>query len=291
MKKLIITLCSFGLLLGVAQAQPMGPNDPGFSGPPADMPAGPPEGRPQLPPDFEMPEEVVALHEEVRMLRDAIRDSREAALAALGDDATVEERIVAMTLWREDNAASIEEMRALSQELWELIRENRPDGRWAEIPEVILALREELKDSRIALAESRRDAILALGENPTDEAVREAIDAWREANVDALADAQALAMELRDWFRENRPERPVRPNTPGMAQRRAEFRDNVAAMRQNRRELAGQMANPELTPEQRQELIQAFREDQRELLQERKALKRQERIDQGGVGGDRRPGG
>jgi len=274
MRKLIITLCSLCLMLGTAQAQQAGPGP----GPIGDR-------------VFEMPEEVVVLHNEVQALRETLKESRDALIAELGNEATAAEKIAALALWREENSVTIDELRTLSQELWALIRENRPDGRWAEIPEVVLTMREELKDARLALAESRREAILALGEDPTDEAVREAIAAWREANADALADVQSLAMELRDWFRDNRPQRPVRPHSPAMVQRRAEFRDNVAEMRQNRRELAQKMGDPELTPEARREIMQQFREEQRALLQERKALKRQERIDQGGGSGDRRPGG
>lgn len=295
MKHLIITLCSLGLMVGLAQAQPAGPGGPpeggGFQGPPADVPPPPPD---IMPPDVagEIPEEIRSLHEEVKALRDSLRESRNALLESLGEDATREEKLAALTAWHEENAATIEEMQLLSQELRDLIRENRPgDPPFGEVPEEIQVLRDELHEKRQSLAESRRDAILALGEDPTDEAVRDAIEAWREANADAIAEVRDLAVELRDWFRENRPGRPGPAITPGMAQRRADFRANVREMRQNRRDFGKQMANPDLSEEERQEIIATFREEQRQLIEERKELKRKERADQGGAGGDRRPGG
>jgi hypothetical protein len=62
-------------------------------------------------------------------------------------------------------------------------------------------------------------------------------------------------------------------------------------MRQNRMQLRNQLQNPDLTDPERQQIMATFREQQRELMQERKSLKRQQRISQGGEGGDRRPGG
>jgi DNA repair exonuclease SbcCD ATPase subunit len=294
MKKLIITLCSLGLIVGMAQAQQNGPAGPGSGGgsgnPSVDVPPSPPD---ITPPEFgaDIPEEIVLLHGEVKALRDALRDSRQAALQSLGEDATREERMEALQNWRAENSTEIEDVRELSEELRELIRENRPDGPWVDVPEEIVALREELQTQRQALAESRQSEIAALGENPTDEEVRAAIEAWRLANADAIAEAQGLAEQLREWFRENRPDRPGAAFTPGMALRRAAFRENVREMRQNRMQLRNQLQNPDLSDPERQQIMATFREQQRELMQERKSLKRQQRISQGGVGGDRRPGG
>jgi hypothetical protein len=277
MKKLIITLFSVGLALNLAQAQPNGPG-------------GPPD---IVPPELgnEIPEEIVLLHGEVKAMRDSLRESRRAALQDLGEEATREERMAALDDWRAENSEEIEEVRSLSGELRDLIRENRPDGPWMDVPEEILALREELKVQRQALAESRREVMAGLGEDPTDEEVREALEGWREANADAIEEAKGLSDELREWFRANRPDRPGAAITPRMALRRAAFRENVREMRQNRIALRNELQNPDLTEEERQEIMATFREQQRELMRERKALKRKQRINQGGVGGDRRPGG
>jgi len=279
MKRFIITLCSLGLIAGATFAQP---------GPPEGFPGGmDPEFEA---PDFlnEVPEEILELRAEVKAMRDALRDSRRTALEALGEDATIAEKREAMEAWHEANAGALAEVHALSQELRDLIHEYRPDDPIFEVPDEIKEKRNALQEQRAALAESRRAAIDALGEDPTDEEIRETVEAWREANADAIADARALADELRDWFRENRPPRPL---PPVIAQRRAEFRDNMQDIRDNRRQLRQRLQNPDLTEEEREQIIAEFREQQREFVQERKALRRQQRIDQGGVGGDRRPGG
>lgn len=289
MKKLLITLCSFGLVLGLAQGQMgdgFGDGSGGMEGPMHNMP-------PPLPEDLdpEVYEAITTLHTEIVAMRQALAESRAAALAELDDDATREERIAALTLWREENASTIEDLHTLTEELRSIIAENRPDRPFVEIPEEILALRTELRERRVALAQSRREAILTLGEDPTDEEIRAAIEAWRTENADEIAAVRALSQEIRDWFRENRPHRQGAFDTPRMEQRRGEFRENVRAMHASRQELRNQLGNPDLTEEERHHLIQNFREQQRELMRERQMLKRQERIDQGGVGGDRRPGG
>jgi hypothetical protein len=294
MKKLIITLCSLGLIVGMTQAQQTGPGGPGSGSgpgnPPVDVPLTPPD---ITPPEIgaDVPEEIVLLHGEVKALRDSLRDSRNAALQGLGDEATSQERMHIMNQWREEHREQIGDVRELSQELRELIRESRPDGPWVDVPEEIVALREELQTQRQELADSRQTAIAALGADPTDEAVRAAIEGWRGANEDAIAEAQGLAEELRQWFRDNRPERPGAAFTPGMALRREAFRNNIREMQQNRMQLRNQLQKPDLSDTDRQQIMANFREQQRELMQERKSLKRQQRISQGGVGGDRRPGG
>jgi hypothetical protein len=146
-------------------------------------------------------------------------------------------------------------------------------------------------DLRRSLADSRRAAILALGEDPTDEEVQAAIEAWRTANADVLTEVEDLSKELRDWFRANRPGRAAPSRSQGMADRAANFRENAKALRQNRQAMRNELGNPDLTPEQRRAMIQEFREEQRQILSEQKELRRQERLNQGVGGGDRRPEG
>ena len=290
MKKLLIILCSLGLALGLAHGQHSGPAD-GFGDGSGNM-EGPIHEFPPLPDvDPEVLEEIIALREQVTAIRDELRESRETVLADLGPDATREDRVAALTLWKEENALTFEEMRTLTEELRQLIQENRPVGPVIEIPDEIIALRGEVRDRRMVLAQSRRQAILALGENPTDEAIREAIEAWREQNAAEIQAVQALALQVRNWFRENPPNRPGAFETPRMTQRRAEFRESIRTLHQNRQQLRAQMQDPNLTDEERHQMIQAFREQQRDLMRDRRMLKRQERLDQGGFGGDRRPAG
>lgn len=295
MKKILLPLTALALIVGGAHAQPTPPEDAPTTPPPDFTPPPPPENmppEPPMPPEVEIPEEILDLHAEVKMLRDELRESREAVLEALGDDATRDEIANALSAWRDDNMTTIEEMRALTEELRDAIRENRPGpgpGGF-EIPDEVVELRGELQEQRKALAESRRAVVEALGEDATDEEIRAAIEQWREDNADAIAETRALAEEIRTWFRENRPERPGGGPPAHVLQRRAAFKDNARDIRQNRRRMATALRNAE-NEQQRKEIVQQFREEQRQLIRERKELKRQERQDQVGAGGDRRPGG
>mgnify|MGYP006301386907 CR=1 FL=1 len=290
MKKLIITLSSLGFLLLSAQGQMGGPGS-GPMDPSTDPQMGP--GGPNMPDNVAagLPEEIQALRDELQILRESLMAERQAVIDALGEDASREEIIAAVVQWENANSDVLAEMRAQAEALREEVMANRPGFDRNPIPEDIIAQREDLNEQRRALAESRRDAILALGEDPTDEEVQDAIDQWRADNAEAIADVEVLAAELRDWFRSNRPGRVNAPDSPRMSQRAAAFRENAQAIRQNRQQLRNQLQNPDLTPEARRELMQQFRQEQRTILQERQELKRQERIDQAGAGGDRRPGG
>jgi hypothetical protein len=290
MKKLIITLSSLGLLLLSAQGQVGGPGS-GPMDPPTDPRMGPggPNNSGNVAPG--LPEEIQAQRDDLQALRESLMAERQAVIDALGEDASREQIIAAVVQWENENSDVLAEMRAQADALREEVIANRPGFDRNPIPEDIIAQREDLNDQRRALADSRRDAILALGEDPTDEEVQAAIDQWRADNADVIADVEALAADLRDWFRSNRPGRVNAPDTPRMSQRAAAFRENAQAIRQNRQQLRNQLQDPDLTPEARRELMQQFRQEQRTILRERQELKRQERIGQAGAGGDRRPGG
>lgn len=157
------------------------------------------------------------------------------------------------------------------------------------VPEDILALHEAMLAEREALRASRETAIEGL----TDEAeIRAALEDWRAENQEAIDDIRANAQQVRDWFRANRPERPGAGQTDGMRQRRLQFRANVAEMQLERHQLRLQLQDPDLTEEEREALIQAFRDENRETMQRLRARKRQQRLE-GDGGGDRRgnPGG
>lgn len=282
MKKTWITLMTLGLSLGIAEAQ-MGPGGPPPGGPPS-----PPE---VVPPNADIPPEILDLQAELRALREELRVSRREALDGLGEGATREQKMVAVADWHAENEGRIMEMQEVSEELRDLIEVHHPDLPWEPVPDEVVGMREDLKELRRSLAESRREALTALGEDPTDEEVRAAIETWRTDNAGGLEEASFLAEELRQWFRENRPDRRPPSMAPGLAQRRQAFRENARQLRQEHRELRELLQDPSLTEEERRMIIEDFRAEQRELVQERRTLKRQERIDQGGVGGDRRPGG
>ena len=136
-----------------------------------------------------------------------------------------------------------------------------------------------------------RDAEIAkLGEGATPEEIHEALTGWREANADRIASVKANAQLVRDYFRAQRPDREGLGQTDGMKRRRAEFRDDVAEMRKEQKQLRLQLQDPDLTDEEREALIQAFRDENRETMQKLKARKRYQRLEGDGGGGDRRTG-
>jgi murein L,D-transpeptidase YcbB/YkuD len=230
--------------------------------------------------DGEVPQEILDIRAELHALKSALHADREALLATL-EGATEEEKIAALSAWREEHEAEFAAIHELAGELRALVEQYRPDMH-IEIPPEIQAKRDELRAMRQALAESRREAIAAL-EDPTDEEIRAAIEAWKAENADAIAAAQDLAREIRQWFRENRPHRPPPEVTQEMHQRRLRFKENIGEVRDLRAQMEG------LDPESDE--YAALREELRTLLQERKRLMRNKRADEGGVGGDRRPGG
>lgn len=303
MRSKIITFCS---LLSVFSISAHG-QIPGNPGAPADLdPAIPPVEEPVNPVDPPNPEsydpgfgersvpvEIVSLRDEIRTLRESLQESRQAALQGLGEDYTSEELLAVLDQWKLDNTSVLEEMKALSEELRYQIESINPVGppAWAGMPEELLVVRTSLREQRLALAESRREVVQDLGENPTPEAVKEAVEKWRADHAEEIAEVQDLGAQLGDWFRENRPERPETPFTPEIAQQRTAMRENSAALREKGQAFAASMANNALTEDDRRELVEAFRAEQRGMMEERKNLARQERANQAAEAGERRPGG
>lgn len=160
------------------------------------------------------------------------------------------------------------------------------------IPEEVLTLRDDLQQMHQNLDQSRREAILALGDNPSDEAVRTALETWRSENAADLEDLEGMAESYRNALRESRPDRPEGPPSESVANRRQAARANIASMRSERAALGDQLGNPDLSPGEREALVQEFRDSQRALAAERSNLERQSRADEAGAGpGERRPGG
>jgi len=291
MKHKLIALLSIGALTmgSLTMAQNMGPGPgPGPSEPP---PGGPPE---MMPPDIELPEEVAVVREELLALRQELAASRQAVVDALADDATREDRRAALDAWRnsEDTAALMEDIHALNQELRAALDELGIGGGWGpvEVPEEIQESRDAMRELAQALGESRRAVIDALGEDATIEERRAALDTWRLEHEAELAELAVLREEVGGWMKDNRPDRGRRPGRGGEMNRRVqEFREGAVLMRAARERLRTQLASAE-TEEERREIISQFRARFRDLMQDRKELKRLSRLEGQGAGGDRRPG-
>jgi len=118
------------------------------------------EYRPERPDAPGMNPEVIALRENLETLRTTLQESRDAALAVLGEDATEEEIETAIAEWREANADQIAAVESARDELKTWFKENRPDrpgrGISAKMKERQAAFRAQamqLKEARQALRE------------------------------------------------------------------------------------------------------------------------------------------
>lgn len=159
-----------------------------------------------------------------------------------------------------------------------------------DVPDDVLQAFNDGKTEREALRVDRDAAIAALGEDPTDDAMRAALEQWRSENEDRIAEIRANAETVREYFRAQREERQQSGESDGMKRRRMQFREDVQVMREAQEQLRLQLQNEELSEEDREALVNAFREENRETMRKLKAIKRQQRLEQGDGGGDRRQG-
>ncbi len=144
-----------------------------------------------------------------------------------------------------------------------------------ELPEELRGKIDVYQAEKAALRTELRETLAVLVE-PTREEVRETVQTFREANADRIADQRALAAEIRVDLKEIRGDRPIpphrRPLPPELVVRRDEFIAERQALRQERHDFFESIKD--LTDEEREAAIQAFREDHRQRLQEQKELRR-----------------
>ncbi len=154
-----------------------------------------------------------------------------------------------------------------------------PEVQRPDLPELPDDLREKIdsyRDEKTALREELRDSLGAL-EDPDREQIRETVAAFREENTDRIASQRELAAEIREDLQEVRGDRPLpprhRPLPPELQDRRDDFRAARQALRQDRHEFLESIKD--LTGEEREAAIQAFRDEYRQRLQEQKELRRE----------------
>ena len=154
-----------------------------------------------------------------------------------------------------------------------------PEVQRPDLPELTDELREKIdsyRDEKGALREELRESIAAL-EDPDREEIRETVQAFREENADRIASQRDLATEIREELKDVRGDRPLpprhRPLPPEFQSRRDDFQAERQALRQDRHEFLESIKD--LTGEEREAAIQAFREEQRQRLHEQKELRRE----------------
>lgn len=243
--------------------------------------------------NLDLPAEAQELRDDILVLREALAASRQEIIDSLAEDATPEERRLAIEEWRDSasTVAAITEIQELNAELRDMLVELGivPEREVVEIPEEIQEARDAMHELAASLAESRRAVIDALPEDATIEDRQAALAEWRTENAESIAQLEAYRAEVTTWFQENRPDRGDRPGRAFLRERMENFREGAAALRTEREQLRVALANAETEAERRQ-LIREFRARTRTLMQERKELKRLERLADDDSGGDVRPG-
>jgi len=108
------------------------------------------------------------------------------------------------------------------------------------------------------------------------------IEEFRVEYADQIADLKTAVETLRDWWRENRPDRPDPVMTGEMERRRLRYQDNSGELVQLRQQLRQELGkeNPD------QQVCEQIREQIRQTLGERKGLLREKRRGEGGQSGD-----
>lgn len=141
-------------------------------------PGTPPETRPQFPAGFEAPDfdQINALKEEARVLREAAQSERQAVLDALADDASLEEKKAALEAWR-GSSDTIAQLKVLRESLKDAIGER---------PRFVPRERREIFRDRLKKRRDLRGELRSRLEGVEDEAERQQIiDGFRE-DVKAL---------------------------------------------------------------------------------------------------------
>ncbi len=153
-----------------------------------------------------------------------------------------------------------------------------PEVQRPELPDLPVELRGQIdlyQDEKESLRNELRET-LAILEDPTRDEIRESVQAFREENAERIASQHELAAEIREELKEIRGDRPLpphrRPLPPELEVRRDEFLAERQALQQERQEFFESIKD--LTGEERDAAIQAFREEQRQRLQEQKELRR-----------------
>lgn len=243
-----------------------------------------------------IPEYVNDKRNDLQSLRSELSESRQAVVEGLDVDATPAERRAAMAEWQSANADLIAAADALSSEIRDAIRENRPDtgedaAQRRQVPEAVASSQELRNELQSGLAADHTALTQDLREQgKTPEEIAAAVAVWREQNSAIIAEIEGLNEEIAEWAQTNRPDRPTRPETPEEADRRAEFQQNARELGEARKEL-GQDMRGAANPEERQAMMEEFRQDQREKMEEQKELRRQQRAGgQSDAGTSRRPG-
>jgi uncharacterized membrane protein len=147
-------------------------------------------------------------------------------------------------------------------------RPDRPER--PEIPDELKAKMEVYKKESQALRQELKAAIGKI-EKPTREQISEASSTFREANKERYVSQKGLIVEIRDGLKALRPERPEKPELSDEAKAiREKHAALLKSMGENKKNLREALAKA--SEDERKELLENFREQQKKLSAELKAL-------------------
>lgn len=149
-----------------------------------------------------------------------------------------------------------------------------------------IELHKKIQDS---LRKGLKQKIDALGKGATKEEIKKVVEVYRKENAERIEDATHVGKQIQEWQKENRPQRPKRPEPS------AEVKAKAAKVRLVKNDLAvaRKVLGQELkgkSKEDATELIKAFKESQKERHKELKDAQKelQKKIREIVQDGDRR---
>jgi hypothetical protein len=197
-----------------------------------------------------------------RKSKDAVRDTSKALKEGKFD--------------RKDSSSEIKGIRDGLREKPHLKEVKRPDR--AELSDEVKTQLGELKEKQEALHAELKESIAELGSDATRAEVKEAAEAFKEANKEKFAEIKSAHEAIREQIKENRPERPQRPEI----ELSDELKAKVADLKEKRDELheakkALYDSLKEASTEEKQAIIAEFKENNKvkhkEIKDNAKALK------------------
>jgi hypothetical protein len=133
-----------------------------------------------------------------------------------------------------------------------------------------IELHKKIQDSlRLGL----KKKIDALGKGASKEEVRKVVEAYRQENSERIEDATHIGKQIQDWHKDNRPERPKRPNpSPEVQAKLAEVKILKNSLDLARKTLAEDLKGK--SKKEKAALIESFKESQKEKHQDLKAAQK-----------------
>ena len=137
------------------------------------------------------------------------------------------------------------------------------------------------KEAQKTLQEGLKKRLKDLGEKPSREAVRKEVERFKAENKAAIDSQKSLGKDIQDWHKDNRPERPKRPEPS------EDVKNKMNALKEQQEAFKGvrdafrqaMERSKDMSKEDRDELIKEFKEasveNHRAIKEAHKALQKQ----------------